>query len=149
MPMTSCPVKPSSFIRPSKRSPNVLIDAVAPANRRCSVALSRRMPKPTSRTAATLRNHSASRPIENPTVAAKSHFGNLGGGSGLVECVGSVLAMRHGELFPLLNHEVADEACGIRPARRGDPAGEVFVSTAVTPQGQSGSLVIRSWQDSA
>ena len=84
-----------------------------------------------------------------PTVAAKSHFGNLGGGSGLVECVGSVLAMRHGELFPLLNHEVADEACGIRPARRGDPAGEVFVSTAVTPQGQSGSLVIRSWQDSA
>ena len=72
-----------------------------------------------------------------------------GGGSGLVECVGSVLAMRHGELFPLLNHEVADEACGIRPARRGDPAGEVFVSTAVTPQGQSGSLVIRSWQDSA
>jgi 3-oxoacyl-[acyl-carrier-protein] synthase II len=84
-----------------------------------------------------------------PTVAAKSHFGNLGGGSGLVECVGSVLAMRHGELFPLLNHEAADEACGIRPARRGDPAGEVFVSTAVTPQGQSGSLVIRSWQDSA
>jgi 3-oxoacyl-[acyl-carrier-protein] synthase II len=84
-----------------------------------------------------------------PTVAAKSHFGNLGGGSGLVECVGSVLAMRHGELFPLLNHEVADEACGIRPARRGDPAGEVFVSTAVTPQGQSGSLVIRSWRDSA
>ena len=84
-----------------------------------------------------------------PTVAAKSHFGNLGGGSGLVECLGSVLAMRHGELFPLLNHEAADEACGIRPARRGDPAGEVFVSTAVTPQGQSGSLVIRSWQDSA
>ena len=84
-----------------------------------------------------------------PTVAAKSHFGNLGGGSGLVECVGSVLAMRHGELFPVLNHEVADEACGIRPARRGDPAGEVFVSTAVTPQGQSGSLVIRSWRDSA
>jgi len=84
-----------------------------------------------------------------PTVAAKSHFGNLGGGSGLVECVGSILALRHGGLFPLLNHETADPACGIRPARRGDPAGAVFVSTAVTPQGQTGSLVIRGWQASA
>jgi len=84
-----------------------------------------------------------------PTVAAKSHFGNLGGGGGLVECIGSILAMRHGELFPLLNFETPDEACPIRPARRGDPAGDVFVSTAVTPQGQAGSLVIRSWPASA
>jgi 3-oxoacyl-[acyl-carrier-protein] synthase II len=84
-----------------------------------------------------------------PTVAAKSHFGNLGGGSGLVECIGSILALRHGELFPLLNHETSDEACPIRPARCGDPAGDAFVSTSVTPQGQSGSLVIRSWPASA
>jgi 3-oxoacyl-[acyl-carrier-protein] synthase II len=84
-----------------------------------------------------------------PTVAAKSHFGNLGGGSGLVECVGSILAGRHGGLFPLLNHQTTDPACGIRPARRGDPAGDVFVSTAVTPQGQAGSLVIRPWRASA
>lgn len=84
-----------------------------------------------------------------PTVAAKSHFGNLGGGSGLVECVGSILALQHGELFPLLNHETADEACGIRPARRGEPAGDVFVSTSVTPQGQAGSLVVRAWEASA
>ena len=84
-----------------------------------------------------------------PTVAAKSHFGNLGGGSGLVECIGSILAMRHGELFPLLNHETPDAECAIRPARRGDPAGDLFVSTSVTPQGQSGSLVIRSWPASA
>jgi 3-oxoacyl-[acyl-carrier-protein] synthase II len=84
-----------------------------------------------------------------PTVAAKSHFGNLGGGSGLAECIGSILAMRRGELFPLLNFETPDDACAIRPARRGDPAGDVFISTAVTPQGQSGSLVIRSWPGSA
>jgi 3-oxoacyl-[acyl-carrier-protein] synthase II len=84
-----------------------------------------------------------------PTVAAKSHFGNLGGGSGLAECVASILALRHGELFPLLNHQTDDEACGIRAARRGDPAGEVFVSTSVTPQGQSGSVVIRSWRATA
>ena len=84
-----------------------------------------------------------------PTVAAKSHFGNLGGGSSLAECVASILALRHGELFPLLNHEADDEACGIRAARRGDPAGDVFISTSVTPQGQSGAVVIRSWRASA
>jgi 3-oxoacyl-[acyl-carrier-protein] synthase II len=78
-----------------------------------------------------------------PTVAAKSHFGNLGGGSGLVECVASLLATRHGELFPLLNYETPDPDCRIRAARRGDPAGEVFLSSAVTPQGQAGSVLIR------
>ena len=79
-----------------------------------------------------------------PTVAAKSHFGNLGGGSGLVECMASVLALRHGELFPLLNFEESDPDCRIRAARRGDPSGKVFISSAVTPQGQAGSIVIRA-----
>jgi 3-oxoacyl-[acyl-carrier-protein] synthase II len=79
-----------------------------------------------------------------PTVAAKSHFGNLGGGSGLVECVASLLAARHGELFPLLNFEDPDPDCPIRPARRGDPAGNIFISSAVTPQGQAGAVVVRS-----
>jgi 3-oxoacyl-[acyl-carrier-protein] synthase II len=78
-----------------------------------------------------------------PTVAAKSHFGNLGGGSGLVECMASLLAIRHGELFPLLNFEEPDPECPVRPARRGDPSGKVFISSAVTPQGQAGSVVIR------
>jgi 3-oxoacyl-[acyl-carrier-protein] synthase II len=80
-----------------------------------------------------------------PLVAAKSHFGNLGAGSGVVECIASVLALRHGTLFPLLNHESADPECPIRPARGGDPAGESFISSAVTPQGQAGSVVIRGW----
>jgi len=79
-----------------------------------------------------------------PTVAAKSHFGNLGGGSGLVECMASVLALRHGELFPLLNFEESDPDCRIRAARRGDHSGNVFISSAVTPQGQAGSIVIRA-----
>jgi len=81
-----------------------------------------------------------------PTVAAKSHFGNLGAGGGVVECIASVLALRNGGLFPLLNHEAADPDCPIRPARGGDPAGDVFMSSAVTPQGQAGSVVIRGWQ---
>jgi 3-oxoacyl-[acyl-carrier-protein] synthase II len=81
-----------------------------------------------------------------PTVAAKSHFGNLGGGSGLAECITSLLALGRGELFPLLNYETPDPECPIRAARAGDPAGDVFVSAAVTPQGQSGAVVIRTLQ---
>jgi 3-oxoacyl-[acyl-carrier-protein] synthase II len=90
---------------------------------------------------------SAARSI--PTVAAKSHFGNLGGGSGVVECVASLLALRHGELFPLLNYETPDPECPVRAARRGDPAGDVFISSSVTPQGQAGAVVIRSWPSKA
>ena len=80
-----------------------------------------------------------------PTVAAKSHFGNLGAGSGVVECIASILAMQKGQLFPLLNYQTPDPDCQIRPALAGDPAGDVFLSSAVTPQGQAGCVVIRGW----
>lgn len=84
-----------------------------------------------------------------PTVAAKANFGNLGAASGLVECVTSLLAMRHGTLFPLLNYETADPDCGILAARRGTPAGDICLSSAVTPQGQAGALVLRGWPATA
>jgi len=80
-----------------------------------------------------------------PTVAAKSHFGHLGAGSGLAECVASILGLQHGELFPLLNYEAADEGCPLTAARRGDKAGESFLSAAVTPQGQAGAVMLARW----
>ncbi len=80
-----------------------------------------------------------------PVVAAKSHFGNLGAASGLVECAASILAMRAGTLFPLLNFEHPDPACPVRPARLGDPAGTSFLSASSTPQGQAAALVFRAW----
>jgi 3-oxoacyl-[acyl-carrier-protein] synthase II len=80
-----------------------------------------------------------------PTVAAKSHFGNLGAGSGLVECVASIMALERGSLFPVLNYASRDEDCPIRAARRGDAAGDSFVSVAATPQGQAGAVAFRRW----
>lgn len=82
-----------------------------------------------------------------PVVAAKSHFGNLGAGSGLVECVASMLSMQRKELFPLLNFQASSPECPVKAAQRGDSPGDVFVSSAVTPQGQAGSLVLRAWKD--
>jgi 3-oxoacyl-[acyl-carrier-protein] synthase II len=80
-----------------------------------------------------------------PAVAAKANFGNLGAGSGLVECVASLLALTRGTLFPLLNYESADADCPVRAARPGEPAGDSFVSVAATPQGQAGAVAFRRW----
>ncbi len=77
-----------------------------------------------------------------PLVAAKANFGNLGGGSGLVECVASLTAFSKGELFPLKNYTTPDEACPIRASRPGDLPGDSFLSLAVTPQGQAGGLLL-------
>jgi 3-oxoacyl-[acyl-carrier-protein] synthase II len=80
-----------------------------------------------------------------PTVAAKANFGNLGAGSGLVECIASLLAMRRGTLFPLINYSAPDPECPIRAAVAGDEAGASFLSASVTPQGQAGAVVIGGW----
>ena len=83
---------------------------------------------------------------EVPVVAAKSHFGNLGAGSGIVECAASIAALECGELFPLLNYETPAAECPVRAARRGDPAGRMFLSTAASPQGQASAVLVRRWE---
>jgi 3-oxoacyl-[acyl-carrier-protein] synthase II len=45
----------------------------------------------------------SARSRRRPVVAAKSHFGNLGAGSPMIEFIASLLALRHGRLFPILN----------------------------------------------
>jgi len=82
-----------------------------------------------------------------PVTAAKSYFGNLGAGSGLVELVASVMTLRHGRLFPILNYEDPDPECPVAGVT-GDHAepGSTFVNLNVTPQGQASALVIRSFE---
>ena len=79
-----------------------------------------------------------------PVTAAKSYFGNLGAASGLVELVASLLAVRHGTLFPVLNFETPDPDCPINVAQSaGMPAGDVFINLNTTPQGQAAATVVR------
>ena len=79
-----------------------------------------------------------------PVVAAKSSFGNLGAGGGLVETIASVMALRHGHLFPTLNYETPDPDCPLRVVVSADePAGDSFVNVNLTPQGQTGAVVVR------
>lgn len=81
---------------------------------------------------------------ETPVVAAKANFGNLGAGSGMIELIASVMALRSGVLFPLRNFETPDPVCPIRPATgRDTPAGDSFLTLSVTPQGQAAAVMIR------
>ena len=78
-----------------------------------------------------------------PVTAAKSYFGNLGAGSGIVELVASLLALRHDRVFPLLNYENPDPECPVAAVTEAQEAGSSFVSLNVTPQGQASGVMVR------
>ncbi len=81
---------------------------------------------------------------ELPVVAAKSHLGNAGAGGGAIELVASLLALKHGRLFPVLNYENPDPECPITPVTSSDvEAGESFLNLSMVPQGQASCVLIR------
>lgn len=82
-----------------------------------------------------------------PIAAAKANFGNLGCGGGAVECIASLMALSHGELFPLLNYETPDPSCPINPATAGEPAGDCFMNVNTTPQGQASVVIIKKFAE--
>ncbi len=79
-----------------------------------------------------------------PVTAAKSFFGNLGAGSGMVELVASLLAFESGRLPPVLNYETPDPECPVAAVTDGEtPPGDSFINLSVTPQGQASGVMIR------
>jgi 3-oxoacyl-[acyl-carrier-protein] synthase II len=81
-----------------------------------------------------------------PVVAAKSAFGNLGAGGGMVEIIASLGALESGQLFPTQNVSRPDPHCRLEIVRdNGRPAGDSFVSVNYTPQGQSSAVAIARW----
>jgi len=83
-----------------------------------------------------------------PVAAAKSYFGNLGAGSGMVECIACVLALAHNRLFRTLNYETPDPECPVAVVTEPDrPTGNSFVALSVTPQGQASAALIRRWEE--
>jgi 3-oxoacyl-[acyl-carrier-protein] synthase II len=82
-----------------------------------------------------------------PVTAPKSYFGNLGAGSGVVELIVSVLALRNGRLPRVLNYETPDPACSIAPVQDdATAAGRSFLNLSVTPQGQAAVLFVQSYE---
>lgn len=84
-------------------------------------------------------------PLANktPVAAPKSNFGNLGAGSGVVELIASILALRAGILPRVLNFETPDPACPLAVvANDQTSAGHSFLNLTVTPQGQAAVLYL-------
>jgi 3-oxoacyl-[acyl-carrier-protein] synthase II len=82
-----------------------------------------------------------------PVVAAKSYFGNLGAGSGMVELAASLLALNHGKLFATLNYESPDAECPLAVVSNGGvAAGSSFINLNVTPQGQASAVLLRQFR---
>jgi 3-oxoacyl-[acyl-carrier-protein] synthase II len=88
---------------------------------------------------------SRSKPV--PVTAAKSYFGNLGAGSGMVELIASLMALSHGRLFPVLNYETPDPECLVAAVTDGaaEP-GKIFINLSVSPQGQASAILIRQFE---
>ena len=76
-----------------------------------------------------------------PVTAAKSYFGNLGAGSGMVELIASLLALKHGQLFPVLNYDTPDPQCPLAIVTETTDPGESFINLNVTPQGQASAIM--------
>jgi len=88
----------------------------------------------------------ADRSSSVPVVAIKSNFGNLGAGSGSVELIASLIALREKTLPPVRNYRTADPECNIAVVRPGTSisSGTSVLNLNVTPQGQASSLLVRS-----
>ena len=83
-----------------------------------------------------------SRPV--PVTAAKSYFGNLGAGSGMIETACALLSWTHDRLFPILNYQTPDPDCPIAAVTDPDTLpGDSFLRVNVTPQGQAAVVLVR------
>lgn len=98
-----------------------------------------------SEEAMAIRDVFGDRPV--PVVAMKAFHGNLGAGSGVVEAIGSVLALRHGKLFGTPSFQTPDPSCPVHVSNQagGDP-GRSFVSVNITPQGQAAAVLIKRFE---
>ena len=80
-----------------------------------------------------------------PVAATKGCFGNLGAGSGTLELIAGILALKNRTLYPALHFSAADSSCPISVVQSADvPAGDSFVKIALNPQAQTSAVLVRS-----
>ncbi|MGD9855705.1 MAG: beta-ketoacyl synthase [Planctomycetaceae bacterium] len=78
-----------------------------------------------------------------PVVAAKGRLSHAGAGAGAMELVASVLALQHGELFPLPRRSEPDPDCPLRlVTSRGVPAGESFLNLSLFGRGLASCVAV-------
>ena len=71
----------------------------------------------------------------------------MGAGSGAVELIGSLEALRKGVLFRTLNYDTPDPECDINVSNATDiPSGNSFINLSVTPQGQASAVIVKTYE---
>ncbi len=85
---------------------------------------------------------------ETPVWAIKANVGASGAASSLVELVGSILALKYGQLPPTLNHANPDPECPVHVHTKGlRPVTKPYaVKISFTDAGQTAVAVIRKWE---
>lgn len=82
---------------------------------------------------------------EKPVSALKSYFGNLGAGSGTVEMIGSLLALREKKVLATLNSTELDSHCPVNLVA-GDHLSDVpqstFLKLGLSPSGQAAAIAV-------
>jgi 3-oxoacyl-[acyl-carrier-protein] synthase II len=84
-----------------------------------------------------------------PVLGLKGYLGTLGAGSGITELIGSILALRHGQVPPTLNCDAPDPACPITViSGKPQPARKPHVlKVSFTELGQCAVVVCRKWEN--
>jgi 3-oxoacyl-[acyl-carrier-protein] synthase II len=82
-----------------------------------------------------------------PVLALKGYLGTLGAGCGITELIGSVLALRHGQVPPTLNCDAPDPACPITviSGKPQPPRKPHVLKVSFTQMGQCAAVVCRKW----
>jgi len=79
-------------------------------------------------------------------VAAKSHLGNIGTGSGAVEIIASLLALQHHRLFPTRHYEEPDPECRVQPVTsRDEEAGACFLNANIALRGLASCIAVSAF----
>ncbi|WP_029630689.1 beta-ketoacyl-[acyl-carrier-protein] synthase family protein [Zavarzinella formosa] len=84
-----------------------------------------------------------------PVWSIKANIGASGAASSMVELIGSILALKHGQLPPTLNHVNPDPECPVWVHNRGlRPVTKPYaVKMSFTDAGQIAVAVIRKWEE--
>ena len=84
------------------------------------------------------------RSVPIPVTAAKGCFGNLGAGSGTIELISGILALRYGVLYPTANVLSPDDSCPVSLVRNGEVlSGDSFIKIAMNPQSQVSTVLVK------
>ncbi len=81
---------------------------------------------------------------KTPVVGYSSYFGQLGGGCGIVELVGSILSLSAGTTLPTLGYAQADARCPVHVLKHAQPIDEQRYALKLnfTPHGTAAAVVI-------